>query len=110
MVAIPALGRIDREACLAQLAVAITSGTPPPWLVTRIVVAALSSLRLSAEERESAWDDYLLARRRLDDILEGSPAMTGAMSVFEASADARACMDRLLDGGLAPDMAVPRQP
>jgi hypothetical protein len=110
LIPVPALDRIDREACLAQLAAAITSGTPPPDLVAGIVVAALSSLRLGAEEREAAWDGYLLARRRLDDILDGSPAMAGAMSVFEASAAAQAWLDRLLDAAPDPDMGVPRQP
>ena len=110
LTAIPALGRADRETCLAQLGDAITSGSPPPELVVGIAVAALSSLRLGAEQRTAAWEGYLLARRRLDDVLDGSPAMAGAMTVIDASAAARAWLDRLLDGSPAPDMAVPRQP
>jgi hypothetical protein len=110
LIAVPALNRVMREAHLMQLAADACSGTPPSWFATAIAVTALASPRLGAEEREAAWDGYLLARRRLDDILDGSPAMAGAMTVTDASAAAWAWLDRLLDAAPVPDMAVPRQP
>jgi hypothetical protein len=102
LIAIPSLDRVDREAHLVQLAGDACSGTPPSWFVTSIAVTALSSPRLGAEERAAAWDHYLLARRRLDGILDGSPALVGVMTVAEAAAAAWAWLDRLLDGSPAP--------
>jgi hypothetical protein len=74
--------------------------------VTTVAVTAL--VRLTAADCEAAWDDYVVARARLDGILAGESRRDGTC-LYE-SLRARQCMDRLLDGGPAPDMTVPRQP
>jgi hypothetical protein len=102
LIAVPVMNRAGRQAQLEQLAASVCdTGAPGPFAVS-VLIAALADDGLSGSARACGWHDYITARRRLDDILEGSPGWAGIMTAAEASAAVSAAAARLLDGIPAP--------